>query len=691
VTVIFLVADSFTDGLARLTPDEQAAAKATAFDLQQDRTRVGMSYHALGKAKDARFASVRVNDDLRVIVHRTPESLLLCYVGHHDDAYRWAERRKLEAHPTTGAMQMVEVRERVENVVKRVVVPEAAATAAPERPLFAHLDEAALLAYGVPLEWVPDAQAATESTLFDLAEHLPAEAADALLTLAVGEVPEVVPPAPPAADPFAHPAAQRRFRVVDDVDALATALDAPWEQWAVFLHPSQRDLVERDFGGPARVSGSAGTGKTVVALHRAVHLAKRDEHARVLLATFSDALARHLETKLRVLTRHHPRLRERLDVATLAGLAARLHRARWGRDASVVDPATLASLLADAARAAKAPFAPGFLANEWDQVVDAWQLRDWDAYRAVPRLGRKVRLPESARARAWAVFERVWAELDARGLTTEAAVYQALADAYASGGAAPYAHVVLDEAQDASAAQLRFLAQLVGGRPNGLFFAGDLGQRIFQQPFSWLSVGVDVRGRARTLKVNYRTSHQIRTRADRLLDARSDDVDGETQDRRGTISVFDGPEPRLERFVDADAEARAAGAWLAARVAAGARPHEVGVFVRHEGLLQRAHAALARAGLEGAVLDGAANPPEGRVAVATMHRAKGLEYRAVAAMACDEDALPLAERLAAASDMNELQEVHETERHLLYVALTRARDELWVSGVAPGSDYLADL
>ncbi len=685
----FLIADSFADGLARLTPDEQAVAKATAFDLQQDRTRAGMSYHALGKAKDKRFASVRVNDDLRVIVHRTPQSLLLCYVGHHDEAYRWAERRKLEAHPTTGAMQMVEVRERVENVVKRVVVAEAIETA--ERPLFAHLDEAALLAYGVPLEWVPDAQAATESSLFDLAEHLPAEAADALLTLAVGEVPEVAQPAPPEADPFAHPAAQRRFRVVDDVDALATALDAPWEQWAVFLHPSQRELIDREFGGPARVAGSAGTGKTVVALHRAVHLAEHDEHARVLLATFSDVLARHLEVKLRVLTRHRPRLRERIDVATLAGLAARLHRAQFGRDAVVVDPTMLGSLLGDAAAATGAPFATGFLMTEWDQVVDAWQLRDWDAYRSVQRLGRKVRLPESARAQAWAAFERVWNELDVRGLTTEAAVYQTLADAYARGGGAPYDHVVLDEAQDASAAQLRFLAQLVGDRPNGLFFAGDLGQRIFQQPFSWLSVGVDVRGRARTLKVNYRTSHQIRTRADRLLDDRTDDVDGETQVRRGTISVFDGPEPRVERFADADTEARAVGAWLRERVGAGAPPHEVGVIVRHDALLDRARAALAHAGLPSAVLDGTATPPDGHVAIATMHQAKGLEYRAVAAMACDEDVLPLAERLATASDMNELQEVHETERHLLYVAVTRARDELWVSGVAPGSDYLADL
>lgn len=687
----FLIADSFTKSLARLTPDEQAVVKGTAFDLQQDRTRAGMSYHALTRAKDSSFASVRVNDDLRIIVHRTSESLLLCYVGHHDDAYRWAERRKLQAHPTTGAMQMVEVRERVVEIVRPFVVSASVKEAPVEQPLFAHLDGAALLSYGVPPEWIADAQTVTEAGLFDLAEHLPAEAGDALLALAVGETPVVVPPVP-ALSAFEHPAAKQRFRIIEGVEELERALSAPWEQWAVFLHPAQQELVEREFGGPARVSGSAGTGKTVVALHRAVNLAQRDDHARVLLATFSDELAGHLEDRLHVLTRNRPRLKERIDVTTLSGLANRLHRARFGDVPRVVEPEVLHLLIAEEAQDRQAGFTESFLVSEWNNVVDAWQLRTWEAYRTVPRLGRKTRLPESARVRAWSVFEGVWGALDAAGQTTEAAVYNRLAGDYAEAGGSPYEHVVLDEAQDASAAQLRFLARLVGDRPNGLFFVGDLGQRIFQQPFSWLSVGVDIRGRARTLKVNYRTSHQIRTYADRLLDERTDDVDGETQDRRGTISVFNGPTPRVELF-DSSAEEEAAVAdWLEGLLAANVLPSEIALFVRSEAEVPRALSSAERAGANAIVLKGVVGHIGSDVIlVATMHRAKGLEFRCVAVMACDEDVIPSRGRLERAADLVELEEIHETERHLLYVAVTRARDELWVSGVKPGSEFLADL
>jgi len=689
----FLIADTFTRSLGQLTPDQQTAAKTTAFDLQQDKTRSGMSYHALNKAKDPRFASVRVNDDLRVIVHRTPESLLLCYVGHHDDAYRWAERRKLAAHPTTGAMQMVEVRERVEEVVKRIVVPEVVQEAPTEPPLFADLDDETLLAYGVPPEWLADARSVTESGLFDLAEHLPAEAANALLALAVGDVPEVTPPAAATGDPFLHPAAKQRFRIIEGAEELEQALAAPWEQWSVFLHPTQEELVTRDFGGPARVSGSAGTGKTVVAIHRAVHLAEANPHARVLLATFSDQLASHLERKLNVLTRARPRVRERIDVATLVGLAQRLHRARFGEAAKLVTEAELERVMEAAANEAGAAFSLSFLLSEWEHVVDAWQLRDWEAYKSVPRIGRKVRLPESARRAAWSVFELVWKALDERGATTEAGVYGRLArDEGAGGRAAPYDHVVLDEAQDASAAQLLFLSRLVGDRPNGLFFAGDLGQRIFRQPFSWLAVGVDIRGRSRTLKVNYRTSHQIRTAADLLLDERTDDADGETQERRGTISVFDGPEPTVEVHGTEAQERAAVAKWLGAQAEKGVPPQEMAIFVRSGAELDRAAAAAAEAGIPARVLgSGASTASEDRLVIATMHLAKGLEFRSVAVMACDEDVIPSSERLGQAADMVNLQEIHETERHLLYVAITRARDALAVSGVKPGSEFLADL
>ena len=303
----FRIADTFTDSLARLSGDEQKAVKTTAFDLQLNPANPGMSFHRLDKAKDKRFWSVRASGDIRLIVHRSDASLLLCYVGHHDDAYDWAERRKLETHPKTGAAQLVELRETVKEMIVPVYVP-GAIPAAPQPPaeqerLFVRLSDDELLGYGVPAEWLGDVKAATDDTLLALTDHLPAEASEALLELATGGKPRKPEPAVASADPFEHPDALRRFRVMANIEELARALDFPWEKWTVFLHPEQRQLVERDYSGPARVSGSAGTGKTIVALHRAAHLARANPDARVLLTTFSETLANALQTKLKTIAR----------------------------------------------------------------------------------------------------------------------------------------------------------------------------------------------------------------------------------------------------------------------------------------------------------------------------------------------------------------------------------------------------
>ncbi|MCC6310807.1 MAG: UvrD-helicase domain-containing protein, partial [Trueperaceae bacterium] len=613
--------------------------------------------------------------------------------AHHDDAYRWAERRKIEVHPVTGAAQLVEVREVVRQVERIEHVEPAVVSSRHdpvEPPLFADIPGAELASYGVPEEWAVEVRTVTESGLFELLDHLPPEAAEALFVVATGETPTVAP-SEPDRDPYEHPAARRRFLTVTGEEELRAALDYPWEKWTVFLHPAQRDLVERDYGGPARVSGSAGTGKTVVALHRAVHLTEVNPDARVLLSTFSPALAEQLRVKLRRLLATKPRLGERIDIEALDDLAARAYRTEFGRAPRIADPREVRSALREAAGHEGLSYSESFLVSEWDQVVDAWQLRDWEAYRSVQRLGRKVRLPEAARARLWAAFASVLDTLEARKVETQAAVYHLLAAALAKRARPMYEHVVLDEAQDASATQLRFLATLVGDRPNGLFFAGDLGQRIFQQPFSWLSVGVDIRGRSRTLKVNYRTSQQIRRRADRLLDERTEDVDGEHQERSGTVSVFSGPEPEVRLLETQADESAAVGAWLRDRLHGGTHPEELAVFVRSESQLPRAERAVRAAGMAPERLDDAFRAAPQCVAVATMHRAKGLEYKAVAVMACDEGVLPLASREEAAADMVELKEINETERQLLYVALTRARDELLVTGVRPESVYLQDI
>ncbi|MEI7939990.1 MAG: UvrD-helicase domain-containing protein, partial [Verrucomicrobiota bacterium] len=500
----FRIADTFTDSLARLTGDEQKAVKTTAFDLQVNPAGPGLSFHKLEKAKDKHFWSVRVSGDIRLIVHKTEGSLLLCYVSHHDKAYDWAERRKLETHPKTGAAQLVEIRETVKEVVVPVYVQ--AEMPAPTKPrLFAETPEEELLGYGVPAEWMKDVRQATEDSLLLLADRLPGEAAEALLELATGGKPRVTKPAVPVTNPFDHPDAQRRFRVMTNVEELQRALDFPWEKWTVFLHPEQRQWVERDYAGPARVSGSAGTGKTIVALHRAAHLARTHPEARVLLTTFSDTLANALHTKLKRLVGSEPRLAERIDVHSLNALGLRLYKAHRG-PVKLASRESMRDLLGEASKAVGGhKFSLHFLLTEWEQVVDAWQLGTWESYRDVARLGRKTRLPEAQRAVLWSMFERVRDGLKERKLTTHAGLFTALASALAKGKHPPFDFAVVDEAQDITVSGLRLLAALGGGRPNALFLAGDLGQRIFQQPFSWKSLGVDIRGRSRTLRINYRT------------------------------------------------------------------------------------------------------------------------------------------------------------------------------------------
>jgi hypothetical protein len=634
----FRIADTFTDSLARLSGEEQKAVKTAAFDLQMNAAQPGLQLHRIDKSKDRNFWSARVSLDLRLIVHRTDRSLLLCYVDHHDGAYDWARRRKLETHPNTGAAQLVELRE----TVQEIAVPKYVEANRRKPLVFVGVSESELLACGVPAEWLADVRGADEDSLLVVAQHLPAEAAEALLNLATGTKPKRTPVQTAAQDPFTHPDAQRRFRVMRNVQELERALDYPWDKWTVFLHPAQRQLVERDYKGPARTAGSAGTGKTIVALHRAASLVRKHADARILLTTFSEPLASALRMKLRSLLGNEPRLGERVEVHSMNAAARRLYRAKFaGADPRIAArPVVREALAAAAASVPGHKFTSRFLTTEWDEVVDAWQLETWEGYRDVARLGRKTRLPETQRRVLWQIFAGVRGELAARGLVTEAQLFTQLAARLAGGSSSPFDFAVVDEAQDVSIAQLRFLAALGKNRPDSLFFAGDLGQRIFQQPFSWKTAGVDIRGRSTTLKINYRTSHQIRAQADRLLGPTVTDVDGNTEDRKGTTSVFNGPPPVILGFEDAAAESVGVAEWLAKRMTEDkVMPHEIGVFVRSLAEVDRATDAMWRAGLKANVLGESVEIAQGSASVGIMHLAKGLEFRAVVASsgppACD--------------------------------------------------------
>jgi UvrD/REP helicase N-terminal domain len=471
----FRIADTFADSLARLTGDEQKAVKTTAFPLQLNPANSGMQFHKLDAARDPRFWSVRVTRDIRLIVHKTEASLLLCYVNHHDEAYRWAERRKLETHPKTGAAQLVEIRETVQEFIIPKYV-EVQQPVPPKPSLFAQVSDDELLSFGVPVEWMNEVRQANEDTVLELADHLPAEAAEALLELATGGRPQITQPVAPGTSPFDHPDAQRRFRVMSDVEELERALNYPWEKWMIFLHPSQRVLVEREYNGPARVAGSAGTGKTVVALHRAAFLARHNRQSRVLLTTFSDTLANALRTKLRRLLHHEPRLGENIEVYSLNAIGRRLYKSRFGAPQIAPDE-VIQAILAEAAKEIEGhKFSRHFLWTEWEGVLDAWQLETWEAYRDVRRLGRKTRLPEPRRAVLWSIFDRVRSQLSAQGLITDAGMFSRLSAQLVETKDTPFQFAVVDEAQDISVAQLRFSPRSVR-----------INQTAFSLPAIWVN------------------------------------------------------------------------------------------------------------------------------------------------------------------------------------------------------------
>lgn len=661
--MIAALGKDFEKALAKLSEQERKQVKVTVFDVQMDPTGAGLSLHRIDRSPDPNFWSARVNRDLRLILHKTKGSTLIAYVGHHDDAYAWAERRRIEEHPTTRAIQVVEVRERVEEIAVTRVVEVA------EPPVLTDYAASDLSSWGVPEDWIEDVLAATDSTILDVVAHLPEEAQEAVLRAASGEPP--LPVSVAFATGLDHPDARRRFRVIGDQAELEAALDAPWDEWTIFLHPAQQAFVDRDFSGPARVVGSAGTGKTVVALHRAARLAR--EGGRVLLSTFSPDLAADLRMKVDRLA-GGAEWADRVEVDTMDTVVSRLLPGGLRLANSNDVNAALETAAKDIADAPSL----NFLADEWRLIVDAWAIPDAETYRDLPRLGRGVRLPAARREAVWEIFASTRTLLEDHGMTTPAAAMHDVATKLRSGELKPpYDHVVMDEAQDIGPAELTLLAAMAGDQPNGLFFAGDIGQRIFRAPFPWSHAGIAVRGRSATLKVNYRTSHEIRSQTETLLPRRLVESDGEEEDRGGVVSTFHGIAPVLKSFPTMEAECDAAVAWATARLDEGIVGEELAILVRSEAEQGRAEAV--------------AKQLDSLPRILQMHDAKGREFRAVVLLACDADVIPSEDRLADATDERTMAEVFETERHLLYVAATRAREAVWISGVEPVSEFLSDM
>lgn len=704
----------FFEAKQRLTQAEQRLVNSTILELTENPKGQGTNLHRVDKAKDKNLWSCRVNQDIRIILHQQNGRMTLLYVDHHDDAYSWAMNRVFKFDERSKTWIVVHMREETVVIRKEVQAPPEA-----KRP-FKSFTDTALSECGVHPGDYDSVRQATEDTVFELGlrdtvlqelmDRLsPAAPATAGYGAAEAKIepimvadsvaePVLEAPSKSVAVPIgsdsqqvAPPVVFGSILRVNSQEQLEAVLSGHWEKWQVFLHPAQQELVDAHYNGPVRISGSAGTGKTIVALHRVNHLLRVADDTRVLLATISPALAGFLHARLRKLLADKPRLGERVEVCSVDDYAQRLYRIHVG-EFQLATRGQVTEWISDACKVAgDAKLKPLFLLNEWDDVIDAQQIASLDQYQGAERIGRKVRLSAERKTALWSIFSQIWAKLKDGGLMTQAGLYHRLNAVLEKLPASPIEHVVVDECQDLNQGQVRFLAVLTKGRPNALFLSGDIGQRIFQQPFSWRSQGIDLRGRTKTLRINYRTSQQIRKTADRLLEKSIVDADGERVDRDKTISAFGGAYPTVATFDSSEDEVTAVSRFLQERVSEGVKPHEMAIMVRDPGQLPRAEQAAKQAGLSTVVLDQRLATLAGSINLSTMHLAKGLEFRAVAVMACDDDVIPSPSRLAGISDPGDMHQAYDLERHLLYVACTRARDHLMISGVNPASEFLADL
>ena len=675
---------TFQRSLAKLNKQEQAVVNQAVMSFWMNPDLPGLRIHPL-KLRENRFCSISPNMDLRVIVLKDGTRHALMYVDHHDRAYAWAERRKIERHPVTGSAQLIEfeevIREEIIHVRREV---EAS-------PLFALEDDDYLLSLGVPPAYLPLVkQVVDDDGLLDLCPRLPEEAQEALVELAAGGRPQRISPVQidMLADPFEHPDARRRFWVAADEKALANALERPWAEWLVFLHPSQRLAVERNFDGPARVSGTAGTGKSVVSMHRAAHLARSADGERVLLTTFSKVLASRLANGVDQILGADSAARQRMTISHLHAYAHRL-LAESGRKFEIIQRDNLSELLTTHRKELDADkFSDAFIEAEWNAVIDYWGLENWDDYEKVNRTGRGAALPAQQRLQLWQVFSQVRAELKRNNLLSWGDLCDEARRLVEANGTKPFRHVIVDESQDLGPRELRFAASLAPQGPQSLFFAGDIGQLIYRYPFSWLSVGVDVRGRSQRLKVNYRTSEQVQRFADSLIGQRLVDAD-EQSDDRSTMSPIKGPEPEIVGGGGSEAEREAVRDWIKGLLESGFAPDEIAIFARTKSIIERQVSPVIESlGLEQLLLSTDTQNRQGSLNTGTLHAAKGLEFRAVAVVGCDEGALPLKAAIDAEYEEEAKAIALAREQQLLYVGCTRARERLLVTYAHTPSRFL---
>lgn len=675
----------------------QVQGKVTEFvnKFRNNPMSPGLNYEKLNSGSDKKIYSVRIDDTYRGIVVRQPESgvYLLLWVDHHDEAYRWAARKRCEVNPQTGAIQVFDMQTVAEK------------TSAPEKiSLFVKITDEELLKLGVPKAQLEYVRSFDDKEAFYKAKStFPHDAYEYLSWLVEGfEVNEVLELAaeeytsPSSSEDLAAaldaPVTLKSFVVVEGEEELRRIMAEPLEKWRVFLHPTQRKIVKKDFSGSARVLGGAGTGKTVVAMHRAKYLASRCEgQERVLMTTFTANLAADIRENLRKICSLEE-LR-RIEVIHLDAWVNQFLResgfsAQIGYT-DVIDPLwKKAVLLANT----DLPYDVSFYEEEWNRVVIAQETLTLEKYVKATRNGRGTRLDRKKRIQVWKVFEcyqNLMKENRVRDINT--AMYESTRLLLTTGKSTRYANIIIDEGQDFSDNAYRLIRAMAGEEhPNDIFVVGDSHQRIYRNHPTLSKCGINVRGRSSILKINYRTTEEIRKHAFALLNGISfDDLDDEVDLGDKCQSLTHGEKPVITNFNNANEEFEFIAQEIKSLKANGVELTDICVVARTKKLVEDYIALFTKVGIRSYAIK--RNKADDRnfdgLRVATMHRVKGLEFKYVFIVAVNNRILPLPSAINKTDAISELESI-TSEKCLLYVAMTRAQKGVYITSYGRKSEFL---
>lgn len=687
------LSDDFLKSFAAIPRDRQQAVLKFVAQFRQNPRATGINYETIHDAADPNMRSVRIDQALRGIVLKPVSGDVYCllWVDRHDDAYRWARTHRVAIHPDLGSIQVFAV----EDVRAASVAPVQALeqAAGPEQGLFESLKDREIRRMGVPEAALARVrQIVSEDDLESLQSHLPDDAFEALYLYAAGESYDKIIADREASveavdtDDFAkaleQDATRRHFVVITDDSDLDALMAAPLERWRVFLHPSQRRMVARDWSGPVRVLGGAGTGKTVVAMHRAAWLARKFSDVPgkpVLFTTFTRTLADDIRAHLTTLCT--PAELERITVTNMDQWALGLLR-RFGYQHELLydegrrrDFWRMALTRAPAGNTLPMPF----YRAEYERVILPQGCETADDYMRASRVGRGGQLGRVQRKALWPVFAEYRAQLHGANLREpEEAFRDARALLQNQKEALGLRSIIVDETQDMSAAALSLLRAAIPHGENDLFLVGDAHQRIYRHKVVLSKVGIDIRGRSRRLRVNYRTTDEIRRWAVAQLEGcEVDDLDGELDTLKGYRSLTHGSKPEEIPYADGKSEADHLLAMIQEFLGDNLRREDICLVCRTNEDVDHYQGILRSAGIVTLKLD--RNTADDRhvegVRLATMHRVKGLEFDVVI-IAGYKSPEHYAEEFSSEEDAGVVGDTLLNERCLLHVSATRAKRHL---------------